>query len=359
MSKLTEAMKIMFSKKNVVIGNTSFEQKSDDVLYICDGVNRWCIESSELGVIYLKEKISDIRIGDITGSQLIICFLGNTSNHINLNDSYDLNEKKLNYLLELKRSGCKKGIFSNIGLAALFTITNAILVLLTAMMLFNTATGSEGHKRIGDTVIPNHKVASESTGGVPSTQNQISSSTLNLSPEQQLRARNEQLTRPNPELAALLQKGVNAGDYSFTLGGPVKQTDKGTLYVFSDPLCPRCQDLEPLLETLSADYRIQVFPVSVIGNSGTIEASSRLVKSVLCEAPEARSAAWQKIMRDPNATTADCEAGPIALKNNIDTFHAYNFIGTPALVRADGASFDLTKRKSAESVTHWLDEAAK
>jgi thiol-disulfide isomerase/thioredoxin len=359
MSKFTEAMKIMFSKKNVVIGNTSFEQKSDDVLYICDGVNRWCIEPSELGVIYLKEKISDIRIGDITGCQLIICFLGNTSNHINLNDSYDLNEKKLNYLLELKRSGRKKGIFSNIGLAALFTITNAILVLLTAMMLFNTATGSEGHKRIGDTVIPNHKVASESTGDVPSTQNQISSSTLNLSPEQQLRARNEQLTRPNPELAALLQKGVNAGDYSFTLGGPVKQTDKGTLYVFSDPLCPRCQDLEPLLEKLSADYRIQVFPVSVIGNSGTIEASSRLVKSVLCEAPEARSAAWQKIMRDPNATTADCEAGPIALKNNIDTFHAYNFIGTPALVRADGASFDLTKRKSAESVTHWLDEAAK
>ncbi|EJY8333488.1 DsbC family protein, partial [Cronobacter sakazakii] len=265
----------------------------------------------------------------------------------------------LNYLLDLKRNGCKKGFASKIGVAGLLTITNSILVLLTAMMLFNTATGSEGHKRIDDTVTPNHTVASESTGGVPITQNQPSSSTLNLSPEQQLRARNEQLTQPNPELAALLQKGVNAGDYSFTLGDPLKQTDKGTLYVFSDPLCPRCQDLEPLLEKLSADYRIQVFPVSVIGNSATIEASSRLVKSVLCEAPEARSAAWQKIMRDPNAPTADCEAGPIALKNNIDTFHAYNFIGTPALVRADGASFDLTKRKSAESVTHWLDEAAK
>ncbi|WP_052672072.1 MULTISPECIES: thioredoxin fold domain-containing protein [Enterobacteriaceae] len=359
MSKFTEAMKIMFAKKNVVIGNTSFEQKGDDLLYICDGANRWCIDPAGLGVIYLMEKIGKNSINEFMKSELMICFLDNTSNYICLSDSYDLNEKKLRYLLELKRSGCKKGLASKIGLSALLTITNSILVLLTAMMLFNTATGSEGHKRIDDTVIPNHTVASELTGGVPSTQNQISSSKVNLSPEQQLLARNEQLTQPNPELAALLQKGVNAGDYSFTLGGPVKQTDKGTLYVFSDPLCPRCQDLEPLLEKLSADYRIQVFPVSVIGNSATIEASSRLVKSVLCEAPEARSAAWLKIMRDPNATTADCEAGPIALKNNIDTFHAYNFIGTPALVRADGASFDLTKRKSAESVTHWLDEAAK
>lgn len=352
MSKFTEAMSILFAKKNVVLGNTSFEQKSEDVLHLCDGGNRWSIDPSELGIIYVNE-----NIGDISESQLVIGFAGNSSVHIYLKDSYDVNEKKLNYLSELKRRGCKNGIFSKIGVAALLTITNSILVLLTAMMLFNTATGSEGFKKIDDTVIPNHTVASESTGGVPSTQNQISSSSL--SPEQQLRARNEQLTQPNPELAALLQKGVNAGDYSFTLGSPVKQTDKGTLYVFSDPLCPRCQDLEPLLEKLSADYRIQVFPVSVIGNSATIEASSRLVKSVLCEAPEARSAAWLKIMRDPNAPTADCEAGPIALKNNIDTFHAYNFIGTPALVRADGASFDLTKRKSAESVTHWLDEAAK
>ncbi|WP_216642146.1 DsbC family protein [Citrobacter amalonaticus] len=354
MSKFTEAMSILFAKKNIVLGNTSFEQKSEDVLQLCDGGNRWSIDPSELGVIYVND-----NIGDISESQLVIGFAGNSSVHIYLKDSYELNEKKLNYLLDLKRSGCKKGLASKVGVSGLLTITNSILVLLTAMMLFNTATGSEGHKRIDDTVTPNHTVASESTGGVPITQNQPSSSTLNLSPEQQLRARNEQLTLPNPELAALLQKGVNAGDYSFTLGDPLKQTDKGTLYVFSDPLCPRCQDLEPLLEKLSAEYRIQLFPVSVIGNSATIEASSRLVKSVLCEAPEARSAAWQKIMRDPNASTANCEAGPIALKNNIDTFHAFNFIGTPALVRADGASFDLTKRKSAESVTHWLDEAAK
>ncbi|EPQ8559350.1 thioredoxin fold domain-containing protein [Enterobacter hormaechei] len=359
MSKLTEAMNILFAKKNVVIGNTSFEQKGDDLLHICDGANRWCIDPAGLGVIYLMERIGKNSIGDIMKSELIICVIDNSSNHIALSDSYDLNEKKLRYLLELKRKGCKKGIFSKMGVAALLTVTNSILVLLTAMMLFNTATGSEEHNRIDDTVIRNHNVASELADKIQPAQNPISSSTVNLSPEQQLRARNEQLTRPNPELAALLQKGVNVGDYSFTLGGQVKQTDKGTLYVFSDPLCPRCQDLEPLLEKLSADYRIQVFPVSVIGDSGTIEASSRLVKSVLCEAPEARSAAWQKIMRDPNATTADCEAGPIALKNNIDTFHAYNFIGTPALVRADGASFDLTKRKSAESVTHWLDEAAK
>ncbi|WOI84517.1 hypothetical protein [Citrobacter braakii] len=353
MSKFTEAMNILFSKKNIVIGNTSFEQKNEDVVHLCDGGNRWCIDPSELGVIYIKE-----YIGDISESQLVIGFVGNSSVHIHLKDSYDVNERKLSYLLELKRRGCKKGFASKNGLAVLLTITNSIIVLLTAMMLFNTATGSEGHKKIDETVFPDKTVSSESTGDVQTTQNQITSPVGNISPEQQLRARNEQLTRPNPELAALLQRGVNAGDYSYTLGGPVKHTDKGTLYVFSDPLCPRCQDLEPLLEKLSADYQIQVFPVSVIGTAATIEASSRLTKTVLCEAPEARSAVWQKIMRDPNTPAADCEAGPIALKNNIDTFHAYNFIGTPALVRADGASFDLTKRKSAESVTHWLDEAA-
>jgi hypothetical protein len=103
MSKFTEAMNIV-RKKNIVFGNTSFEQKSEDVLQLCDGGNRWSIDPSELGVIYVNE-----NIGDISESQLVIGFAGNSS-YIFILRYYELNEKKLNYLLDLKRNGCKKGL---------------------------------------------------------------------------------------------------------------------------------------------------------------------------------------------------------------------------------------------------------
>lgn len=351
MSKLTEAFDILFGKKVIAFGNTSFELKNDNV-HICDAGNGWVVCPSSLGLIYLEK-----GNGDIEESVLIICFTESSAYNIQLKDNYDFNEKKLNFLMELKTKATKESFIPKISTFAVTTIINTVLVFFIALTIFNSATGLILGKTPDERVNKQSSIFSDTPGQIQATPVASPSSTAYLSPEQQLRERNDLLIKPNPELTSLLKKGLNAGDYSFSLG-PNKPSNKGTLYVFSDPLCPRCQDLEPLLEELSANYRIEIFPVSVIGTPNTIEASSRLVKTVLCEAPESRGTVWRKIMRDPNTATAECEAGPIALKNNIDTYHAYNFIGTPALVRADGASFDLTKRKSVESVTRWLDEAA-
>lgn len=351
MSKLTEAFNIMFSTKVITMGNTSFELKNDNV-HICDGGNCWVVSPSSLRLIYLKK-----NNGDIDESLLIICLSENSSNNIQLKDSCNINEKKLNFLVGLKTKSTKSSFIPKVSTFAFMAILNTVLVFFIALTIFNSSTGLTPKQSPVESLNNQSGIISDATGQIQTTPGSSPSSAAYLSPEQQLRARNDILIKPNPELAALLKKGVNAGDYSFSLG-PNKPSDKGTLYVFSDPLCPRCQDLEPLLEELSANYRIEIFPVSVIGTPNTIEASSRLVKTVLCEAPETRGTVWQKIMRDPNTATAECEAGPFTLKNNIDTYHAYNFIGTPALVRADGASFDLTKRKSVESVTRWLGEAA-
>lgn len=351
MSKFTEALNVLFGKKVVVIGITSFELK-DENLHISDGSDRWVVSPSSLGLIYLVENSNQPA-----ESSLVIGFSENISYQIHLKDNYSLNEKKLNFLLELKTKTSKESILPKVGAFSLVTIINTVLVFFIALTIFNSATGLMLGKTADENISKQNSIFSHTTRQTQATLESSPSSTANLSPEQQLRARNDLLIKPNPELASLLQKGVKAGDYAFSLG-PVKQSDKGTLYVFSDPLCPRCQDLEPLLEKLSADYRIEIFPVSVIGTPTTIDASSRLVKTVLCELPESRGVVWQKIMRDPNIPNAECEAGPIALKNNIDTYHAFNFIGTPALVRADGASFDLTKRKSVESVARWLGEVA-
>jgi TrbB protein len=343
MSKLTEAFNILFGDKAIVIGNTSFKVHNDSFVCIrgADG-SQWGVSLSKLGPVSLK-KISE---DEQSNSQLVIKCSGNELSEILLQDSYALNEKKLEHLLSLKAK--KAGAFS------LMTIFYIVLAFIVAMTIFGIASNGGGTK------VVDNKISNLSESTINAKVAPTSTSSEYLSPEQQLRERNSQLTKPNPELAALLEKGAKTGDYSFTLGGDIKTVDKSkeTLYVFSDPLCPRCQDLEPLLEQLSADYRVEIFPVSVIGTPVTIEASSNLVKNVLCTAPDSRSAAWTKVMRDPSTPTVDCEAGPIALRNNIDTFHAYKFIGTPAIVRNDGASFDLTKKKSAESITRWLGEAS-
>lgn len=65
------------------------------------------------------------------------------------------------------------------------------------------------------------------------------------------------------ELALAMADGAKSGKYAVQLS----KGSKGTLYVFSDPSCPHCQDLEPELDKLAKDYTIYIFPVTVIGLS--------------------------------------------------------------------------------------------
>lgn len=114
-----------------------------------------------------------------------------------------------------------------------------------------------------------------------------------------------------------------------------------TLYVFSDPLCPHCREIEPALEAIGQRYNIVIFPVTLLGKQKT----AAQVVPVLCAAPESRSKLWTALfddaagMLEPSDKSPElsrCEIGEKALAVNDNAFSSYGFRGTPQLVADDG-----------------------
>lgn len=157
-----------------------------------------------------------------------------------------------------------------------------------------------------------------------------------------------QQARPNAELSALLKKGAITNDYSVRLGE--SDQTKPVFYVFSDPLCPHCRNIEPVLDKLADDYVIDIFPVSKIGR----ERSKPVVETVLCSKPEDRANLWQEAVSGNSAVNNPCTNGSIALNNNNATYSQFFFIGTPTIIRGDGAVFPLTKKLNEDNLKSWL-----
>ncbi|UST77186.1 DsbC family protein [Pseudomonas siliginis] len=166
----------------------------------------------------------------------------------------------------------------------------------------------------------------------------------------------EPVTKLSPDsklLAKALQDGVASDKYSVQLSAG----DKGTLFVFSDPLCPYCQRLEGQLEKLAADYTIHIFPVSVIGG----EDSTAQLGPVLCgTAPAARAERWKKATGGniDRSATGCAESTEILTANN-EFFRAMQFDGTPAIVNVLGQQFPSSTRATAENITQWLQGASR
>lgn len=161
----------------------------------------------------------------------------------------------------------------------------------------------------------------------------------------------DKLSEPNIRLADLLKKGVATKDYSVKLGDNTKN-DK-LFFVFSDPQCPNCRKIEPLLEEVLDSYSVEIFPVSKIGR----DSSRELVSKVLCAESTTRRSIWQSVMSGSLVDQESCKNGYIATDNNNATYDAFGFIGTPAIVREDGAVFPPTKQLTEASLRAWLTEA--
>lgn len=154
--------------------------------------------------------------------------------------------------------------------------------------------------------------------------------------------------RPNAELSALLKKGAATNDYSVRIGE--SDHPKRFFYVFSDPLCPHCRNIEPVLEKMADDYVIDIFPVSKIGS----ERSKPIVEGVLCSKPEDRGNLWKGVIYGHSEISSPCPNGNIALTNNNETYSRFSFIGTPTVIRSDGAVFPLTKKLNEANLNSWL-----
>lgn len=145
---------------------------------------------------------------------------------------------------------------------------------------------------------------------------------------------------------------------------PLSEGHERTLYVFSDPSCPHCRDIEPVLERLSGSFNIRIFPVSVIGG----EKSASQAQKVLCESDAtARRSAWKALfspgegMLFPVKTesgdtkaASDCELAARAVSVNDKAFRAYQFAGTPWVLSDRGQVVPQELLNNATEVALWL-----
>ncbi|EPZ6884240.1 DsbC family protein, partial [Escherichia coli] len=145
---------------------------------------------------------------------------------------------------------------------------------------------------------------------------------------------------------------------------PLSEGHERTLYVFSDPSCPHCRDIEPVLERLSGSFNIRIFPVSVIGG----EKSASMAQKVLCESDAtARRNAWKALfspgeemlfpVKKENGDTkaaSDCELASRAVSVNDKAFRAYQFAGTPWVLSDRGQAVPQELLNNATEVALWL-----
>lgn len=151
---------------------------------------------------------------------------------------------------------------------------------------------------------------------------------------------------PQAELARAMADGAKSGKFSVLLS----RGSAGTLYVFSDPLCPHCQRLEKDLVELGKQFTVHVFPVSVIGGQSSRSRNSR----ALCAGDGDRAEVWRALIYGQDDVGADCAAGRAAADANDAFFAALRFTGTPTIISAAGAIFPDTLPNNAATVSEWM-----
>jgi len=158
--------------------------------------------------------------------------------------------------------------------------------------------------------------------------------------------------------AASLKKAADSGRYTIDLSSGRART----IYVFSDPLCPHCQEIEPTLEALTRDYNVVIFPVTLVGKQDTVAA----VSPILCVAPDKRTSLWQSLFRaDGNVSLSptasketapdSCTDGQHAISINDRAFDYYQLPGTPQLIADDGRDIPFSALTSDDVLANFMN----
>lgn len=157
--------------------------------------------------------------------------------------------------------------------------------------------------------------------------------------------------------AASLKKATDSGRYTINLSGGRART----IYVFSDPLCPHCREIEPTLEALTRDYNVVIFPVTLAGKEKTTEA----VAPILCAAPQKRAQLWQSLFKadgvmslspteSDTPTPARCTDGEHVVATNDRAFDYYQLPGTPQLIADDGRDIPFSALTSDDALARFM-----
>lgn len=141
---------------------------------------------------------------------------------------------------------------------------------------------------------------------------------------------------PTPQLApaATIRRSEVAPspDLIVTLGAKPASVDRThRVYVFSDPDCPFCQRLEPMLESLAAKgWSVTVFPVNVH------ESSAIKMNMIACAPESTKTAVWRGLMEGKVNFDATCKAGADASPRSQAFFRSLGLGSTPTLISEDG-----------------------
>lgn len=186
--------------------------------------------------------------------------------------------------------------------------------------------------------------------GRPSSRPLLPVLPLSRAPENAAKATQSGLE--GPDLGELVRRGAEYGKPYSVQYSPA---GKPPLFVFSDPKCPHCQDLESQLSVLANDYSISIFPVAVIGDP----ASNALGAWALCQVPEQRAKDWRHMMGNAAAaTTAEsvpCAQGIEAVDANTAFFRRAGFKGTPTMMNGRGQLIPETLPFVSHAIAAWLD----
>lgn len=125
----------------------------------------------------------------------------------------------------------------------------------------------------------------------------------------------------------------------------VKGNGSRTLYVFSDPDCPYCKQLEQNLLGLN-DVTIYTFLFPIEGLHP--EAKS---KSIAVWCSKDQEAAWSSLML--KGAVPQAQNCPNPIDRNVALASRYGINGTPTLIAADGRK--LPGAASADRISQWLD----
>ncbi|EJG3702812.1 thioredoxin fold domain-containing protein [Salmonella enterica] len=158
--------------------------------------------------------------------------------------------------------------------------------------------------------------------------------------------------------AGNLKRAADSGRYTISLSSGHSRT----IYVFSDPLCPHCQEIEPTLEALTRDYNVVIFPVTLVGKQDTVAA----VSPILCSAPLKRAPLWANIFRPGiglSPATPDtkepgpgsCAYGENAVAINDRAFDYYQLPGTPQLIADDGRDIPFSALTSDDALARFMN----
>lgn len=155
-----------------------------------------------------------------------------------------------------------------------------------------------------------------------------------------------------------LKRAANSGRYTISLSSGHSRT----IYVFSDPLCPHCQEIEPTLEALTRDYNVVIFPVTLVGKQDTVNT----VAPIFCRAPQKRGYLWLSLFnvdggislaphdtREPG--TASCTVGEHAISINDRAFDYYQLPGTPQLIADDGRDIPFSALTSDDALARFMN----